>query len=109
MTENSGHIHSRAEDDSCGVCSEHSGITTWVKIGLGGISLNIALLVVSILLNISISSSVSSINADMVSMKRDITVLQNLVRDYPAVVSTQKDVLRRLDGLEARYPVYFHK
>ena len=55
------------------------------------------------------ATSFGSINTTILNQQRDIDALKDLTKDFSSVVTTQKEVLRRLVDLEARYPVYFKK
>lgn len=55
------------------------------------------------------ATSFGSINTTILNQQRDIDALKDLTKDFSSVVTTQKEALRRLVDLEARYPVYFHK
>ena len=55
------------------------------------------------------ASSFGSINTTLLNQQQDIDALKTLTKDHASIVSTQALVLKRLDSLEERYPVYFKK
>lgn len=89
-------------------CQDHSELieglatlavkATYISVAL---SVNAALLLCifsTLLIN---ATNASTMAAEMTSIKVDVTELKDLTKDHSSIVTTQKEVLRRLESLES--------
>lgn len=76
-----------AQPDRCGekrmnaqhepaTCPAHSGLETWVKIGMAGIASNILLLAINLILSFSVHTSLATLQATNDNMNRRIEQLE---------------------------------
>jgi hypothetical protein len=81
MTERSGHDRRQHDGDMCPPCPQHSGLETWVKIGMAGITCNILLLLVNITINITLNTTVASIQTRQMAVMDDIREMKKVDKE----------------------------
>jgi len=60
-------------------CQAHSGLETWVKIGMAGIASNILLLAINLVLSFSVHTSIASLQTMNEGMDRRIVQLETRI------------------------------